>query len=113
MLDINIEAEKSLSKLTCTVVYQYPESFKELPVISYYNLAEKGGFYADNSECIQSGYVQVDIWSDIPSRCGELSAEVNEIMEGDGWTREMSADVPKKDDKIYHRTMRFQKYFNL
>ncbi len=113
MLDINIEAEKTLKKLDCAVVYQHPEKFMELPVVSYYNLTECGGFYADNSECIQNGYVQVDIWSDIPSQCGSLSVRVNELMTGDGWTREMSMDVPKKNDRIYHRTMRFQKYFNL
>lgn len=113
MLDINIEAEKSLSKLNCAVVYQYPEKFSALPVISYYNLTESGGFYADNSECVQDGYIQVDIWSDAPAECGRLSIEVNEVMERDGWTREMSMDVPKRDEKIYHRTMRFQKYFSL
>ncbi|MCC8160203.1 MAG: hypothetical protein LIO53_02620 [Oscillospiraceae bacterium] len=113
MLDINAEGEKSLSKLNCTVVYQYPETFVETPIISYYCLTECGGFYADNSECIQDGHLQIDVWSDLASECGELSILVNDVMEEDGWTREMSMDVPKKEDKIYHRTMRFQKYFTL
>lgn len=113
MVDINVEAEKSLSSLDCNVVYQYPETFTVLPVISYYNLTECGAFYTDNCECIQSGYIQVDIWSCVPSECGTLSIRVNDAMERDGWTREMSMDVPKKDDKVYHRTMRFHKYFNV
>ena len=113
MIDVNIEAEKTLSSLDCTLVYQYPEHFTNLPVISYYNVTECGAFFADNSECIQNGYVQVDIWSDVPKECGSLSIKVNDAMERDGWTREMSMDVPKKNDKIYHRTMRFQKYFTL
>ena len=113
MIDVNIEAEKVLSRLGYETVYQYPQKFTSLPVISYYNISEKGAFYADNEECIQSGYVQVDIWSDVPEKCGYISIKVNDAMAEDGWTREMSMDVPKKDEKIYHRTMRFQKYFTV
>lgn len=113
MIDINKEAQKALSNLKYTVVYQYPADFNDLPVVSYYNLSETGGFYADNTECIQNGYVQIDIWSDTGAKCGEISIEVNEVMERDGWTRKMSMDVPKKNEKIYHRTMRFYKSFVL
>ncbi|MCI8404792.1 MAG: hypothetical protein HFE49_07820 [Clostridia bacterium] len=113
MIDVNAEAQKALSGLGCKVVYQYPETFNAMPVISYYNLAEKGAFYADNSECIQDGYIQVDIWSKIPKECADISIMVNSAMERDGWTRELSMDMPKKNEKVYHRTMRFQKYFTL
>lgn len=113
MIDVNVEAEKSLSKLGCSVVYQYPESFSAMPVVSYYNLTECGAFYTDNSECIQNGYIQIDVWADTPHECGNLSIRINDVMNTDGWTREMSMDVPKNNDKIYHRTMRFQKYFNI
>lgn len=113
MIDINIEAEKTLSKTGYKIVYQYPEVFTRLPVISYYNVAEKGAFYADNAECVQDGYVQVDIWSSKPKECADISMKVNSAMEQDGWTREISMDIPKQKEKIYHRTMRFQKYFTL
>lgn len=113
MIDINTEAEKTLLKTGCSVVYQYPEHFTRLPVISYYNLAEKGAFYADNSESIQQGYIQADIWSRSPKECYDISVKVNDKLTADGWTREMSMDVPKDGDRIYHRTMRFQKYFTL
>ncbi len=98
MIDINEEAKKALLPLDCKVVYQYPESFTGEKVVSYYNLAEKGAFYA---------------WAKVPKECAELSIRINALMTNDGWTREMSMDVPKKDEKIYHRTMRFQKYFTL
>lgn len=113
MVDINTEAKKVLSALDCKVVYQYPEVFTEESVISYYNLTERGAFYADNRECIQDGYVQVDVWSKIPKECADISIRVNDAMTADGWTREMSMDIPKKNEKLYHRTMRFQKYFTL
>lgn len=113
MLDINIMAEKVLSALDCSVVFQYPEEFTSLPAVSYYTVTEKGGFYADNIECIQEGYIQTDIWAKNPSECGELSVRVNELMTNDGWHREFSMDIPRKDETVYHRTMRFKKYFQL
>ena len=113
MVDINEEAKKALRNLECKVVYQYPDSFSGGSVVSYYNLSEKGAFYADNSECIQEGHIQLDVWAKVPKECMSISIRADELMTADGWTREMSMDVPKKDEKIYHRTMRFQKYFTL
>lgn len=113
MIDVNNEAKKALLNTGYNIVYQYPEHFINLPVISYYNLAEKGAFYADNSECIQTGYIQADIWSRSPKECYDISIKVNDAFTAEGWTRQMSMDVPKRNDKLYRRTMRFQKYFTL
>lgn len=113
MLDINKEAEKTLKKASCETVFAYPHNFAKLPCVSYYTLTETGGFYADNNECIREGHIQTDIWAKVPKECGELVAELNEIMVKDGWIMEMSRDVPEKDERIYHKTMRFKKYFTL
>ena len=53
MIDINAEAEKSLSDVKCKAVFQYPKNFNNLPIISYYTVTECGGFYADNEMCIR------------------------------------------------------------
>ncbi len=111
MIDVNAEAEKTLSKLDCKIEYYYPEDFNDLPVVSFYNLTETPDFSTDNEEDIQSGTVVVDIWSDTPSDCGSIGLEVNKVMTADGWSREFSRDLGKKDG-VYHRTMRFTKYFN-
>lgn len=113
MIDINAAAEKSLGDVKCKAVFQYPKNFNNLPIISYYTVTECGGFYADNDESVQDGHIQIDIWAEIPKECSDLSAEVNEVMTKDSWVREMSMDVPENDKKIYHKTMRFQKYFTL
>lgn len=113
MIDINYEAEKTLSSLSCTVVYQHPRDFTALPCVSYYNVTEHGALYSDNAEDVQSGYVQVDVWAKEPKECGDLTLEVNDVMTLGGFVREMSADVPESDGKIYHKTMRFHKYFNV
>lgn len=112
MVDINAEAEKTLSKLDCKIEYYYPEKFNDLPIVSFYNLTERPDFTSDNEEDIQSGTVVIDIWSDNPADCGSIGLKVNEVMKADGWNREFSRDLPKTDD-VYHRTMRYTKIFNL
>lgn len=110
MTDINIEAEKILSGLECEVVFRYPETFLKLPSVSYYTLNEHSVMTADNEELIQEGSVQVDIWAKKPSECGELALKINTLMTDNGWTRQFSRDL-KKENNIYHRTMRFDKSF--
>ena len=113
MIDVNLEAEKTLSKLDCNVTYYYPKTFNNLPIISYYSLGEKGAFSYDNQESIQKGTIQVDIWSAKALECGNISIMVNDVMTNDGWHRELSKDVPNPDSRIYHKTMRFSKNFQL
>lgn len=108
MIDFNIEAEKALKGLPYNVCFYYPERFNALPVISFYNLSERGAFGYDDSEVITRGWVQVDVWADRPDQCGRVAIEAAEAMIAAGWVREMSMDVPKTDG-IYHRTMRFVK----
>ena len=112
MIDPNAEAEKALSKLNCRITYYYPEEFNDLPVVSFYNLTERPDFSSDNEEDIQCGTIVVDVWSDTPSDCGSIGIQVNNVMTADGWNREFSRDLGKIDG-VYHRTMRFTKYFIL
>ncbi len=112
MIDVNAEAEKTLLKLDCKIELYYPEKFNDLPVVSFYNLTETPDFSSDNEEDIQGGTVVVDIWSDTPSDCGSIGLQVYKVMNADGWNREFSRDLGKTDG-VYHRTMRFKKYFIL
>lgn len=113
MIDVNSEAEKSLSRLDCTVVYAHGACFTELPAVSFYSVAESAALCCDNEESVQSGRVQVDVWAKKAKKCGDIALSVNDVLTADGWVREMSADVPEQDGKVYHKTMRFQKYFNV
>jgi hypothetical protein len=112
MLDINTELEKSLKNLSCRLVYQHPESYGELPIVSFYNLTESVSLSYDNEEQLQDGVIQLDIWARLPKKCGELAIEINELLTSDGWCRQFSMDVPKQDGECaYHKTMRFIKTF--
>lgn len=113
MIDINAEAEETLSGLDCRIEYFYPEKFNELPIVTFYNLTERPDFSSDNEETIQSGTVVIDIWASEPAQCGEIGMKVNELMTSDDWSREFSRDLPPDGSGVYHRTMRFTKAFVL
>lgn len=113
MIDVNKTANKLLSPLRkegIRVCYQYPDSFKKLPAVSYYDLITKEGFRADNAEQSQLSNIQIDIWSDREAQPGEIAEKINKIMQKDGWIRELKRDLPKgAENHVYHTTMRFAK----
>lgn len=113
MIDVNKIINKLLAPLRkegIRVCYQYPESFEELPAVSYYDLLTSECFKADNAEVSQLSRVQIDIWSDREAKPGEIAAKVNEIMQADSWQRELKRDMPKgAENHVYHTTMRFAK----
>ncbi len=113
MVDVNRELEKSLASLGCALVYQQPDGFNDLPVVSYYNITESVSFASDNEELLQDGVVQLDIWAKLPSQCGDIALEINSLLAKDGWMRQFSMDVPKQSgEKAYHKTMRYLKIFS-
>lgn len=110
--DINSEAARTLSALPYRVVYNYPESFNRLPIVSFYNLSETDSFCADNAPVFQRGYIECDVWTKKAAEGGRISLDVIAAMEADGWAREFSRDITP-DGGVYHRTIRFVKDFYL
>nr|DAZ26013.1 MAG TPA: tail component [Caudoviricetes sp.] len=114
MIDINQEARKTLNKLeTVTVTYQYPRNFNTLPIVTYYTLTERSGMAYDNTEVMQDGTIQIDIWGSNAKICTDLAIQIHNLMVTDGWNREMSMDIPNPDREVYHKTMRLTKSFQL
>ena len=113
MIDVNAVADSLLAPLEnegVVLCYQYPESFNELPVVSFYNLITEEGFRADCREEAQVSRVQIDIWAEKKTQPGRIAVRVNELMQNGGWQRELDRDLPKKTEAhVYHRTMRFAK----
>ena len=110
--DINSEAEKSLVKTGYKLCLQHPKSEAEFPCVSFFTLNERPEFASDNSEDSQMGWIQVDVWADKAKTVGDMSIEISGKMKADGWSRELSRDVPDEGE-VYHKTMRFSKQFIL
>lgn len=112
MQDISKELEKSLENLSCTLVPCRPDGFNALPVVSYYNLTEFGSLAYDNTEQVQDGTVQLDIWAAVPEECAKIALEINGLLANDGWIRQFSMDIPKRAaERAYHTTMKYTKTF--
>ncbi len=110
-MDINEEAEKSLKKTGYNVVFYYPQSFSTLPVISFYTLKECGTFACDNREYFRDGTISADIWAKTPKQAVQIYADVRRCLCKDGWTEIFSADIPRGEKNVYHRSARFTKSF--
>ena len=112
MIDINQEAEKSLSKTDYRLAYRLPKEKAKFPCVTFFNITERPQMKYDNEEQIQRGWVQVDIWAEEASVCGEMLIEVNRVLTSDGWHREMSRDIPDESG-IFRKTTRYAKDFIL
>ena len=112
MTDINAEAEKSLSKTNYRLLYCLPKENAKFPCVTFFNITERPQMKYDNEERIQRGWIQVDIWAEEPSVCGEMLIKVNEVLTSDGWHREMSGDMPDESG-IYRKVTRYAQDFNL
>lgn len=113
MVEVNAIAEKNLAPLKgegFSVQYQYAEAKAKLPAVTYYSLIDRESFRTDNVEMSSKCRVQIDVWAIKRSDMSKGSIRVNELMQADGWMREMSRDMPKEtENQAYHRTMRFVK----
>lgn len=112
MTDINLEIERDLTDIGVNPVFYFPESFNELPAVTFYNLTEKGHFSMDNTEAITYGAVQIDVWDRHGDTVGRLALRITEGLTEKGWAREFAGDMPPDESGAYHRTMRFSKIFN-
>ena len=113
MVDVNEITAKILSQLQkdgISVCYQYPEDFGRVPAVSHYELFDSEGFRADNAEWSQKSRVQIDIWAEKKTEPARIAVMVNSLMQGAGWLREFSRDMPKQTEQhLYHKTMRYAK----
>lgn len=111
MIDINIEAEKSLEKTGYNIVFHYPQKMSALPVVSFFTVSESGGMSADNTDLFRCGVVEVGIFSQVPSQHSQMAQQINKVMTDDGWSRINSMDVPEEKDGVFHRKIRYTKSF--
>ena len=112
-MDINAEVRDTLLKTGNTVVFQYPKSFYNLPVISFFLVKEYGSESYDNTEAFRDATVAVDIWAKTPDECVEISQHTVTVMADDGWSELFRMDVPRGNSDVYHRTVRFVKSFSV
>lgn len=111
MIFTSLEAEKDLKETGYNIVHAFPGNFETLPVVSYYTSSEIPN-YSTTALFSERVTVAVDVWvhEDEEPLTGEMCSNIDSVMYKKGWFREYSADVPDRDSRINHHTMRFSKF---
>lgn len=92
------------------VSFFYPEDFKKLPCISFYENASADGAGYDNHIIAKDCIIQVDIWAKKYTQTDDIVQQVYTYMEEDGWRCGFESDIAKAGEHApYHHTMRFRK----
>lgn len=88
--------------------FHYPNEVDKatFPRITYFELDNFGNLYADNQEIGSGIDFQVDIWATASTTA--ISLAVDTIMTGLDFTRQSSQDLYEKENKIYHKAMRYR-----
>lgn len=86
-----------------TVTGEYPKSFATLPLISFYELSNSENKPALPGLLTEIS-IQVDVWS--KRSTGAIAQQVNNLMNGIGFRRQMSADI-SDPSSVNRKTMRF------
>ncbi|MBR1444517.1 MAG: hypothetical protein IJ583_13415 [Firmicutes bacterium] len=109
MIDLKRDVYEKLVECGVETVYFYPEDFKNLPVISYYEIENSDSGYC-GSEVISDVSFQVDVWAEKALTVSEICMNVDEKMSGIGFRRAFAQDL--NEDSVYRKTMRYSAKVN-
>ncbi|MDR2903252.1 MAG: hypothetical protein LBU77_01915 [Clostridiales bacterium] len=109
MIDVKAEVKKALGAIEgAKVFFYFPQDFKKLPCISYYEAHNAPGASGDDAEYLSEIIYVVDVWGDSSAIVTNIAIETDEKMKGIGFVREFAHDVNDPDSKVRHKTMRFR-----
>ena len=116
--NVSIQFKKALDKLKeqnpkLKIYYFYPPKFTNEPCISY-KLA--GNVITDktinNKPRRQEASYYVDFWGSSPEQLQELSEQLKVILTEEGYTCTFEQDLKDTSEIYYHKSTRFQIYFD-
>ena len=90
------------------VWYFYPQSWIQLPVISWRESGNREFAQADGGEHLAELEYTVDIWSDSPAKNAELAAGIDAAMASSRLRRDYSADLFEPSTGYHHRSARYR-----
>ena len=106
MINIKPLILAELEKLNVPVFFFHPSDWSTLPCITYYEASNTSYIRTDDQEQLSEINIQIDIWSETPSKNSELALQVDEKMSSIGFVRQFSGDLI--NDNIHHKTMRYR-----
>lgn len=108
MRDLSPEVKAALETVCNNVFYYYPDSFKKMPAISYYDC---GNSSDDNRDLLTPVAFHIDVWTKTVPALQALVTSVDTSIRGMGFRRTFSQPVP--DPSGYrHQSMIYQGVYN-
>jgi hypothetical protein len=82
----------------------------ESPYITFFEVVNDDGNYADNEPLSVSLVYQVDVWCDAShvSKLLPLASGAERVMKAQGFSRLDAAEFYEKDTKLYHKAARYR-----
>ena len=109
MADIKLEIDRVLNEIKgVTAFFYYPDDFKRLPCISFYEASNTPAAHADDDEYAAEVIYAVDVWAATDRQVEAVPAQATKKMRGIGFVREFSHDVFDPDSTVRHKAMRFR-----
>ena len=110
MADTKQDIDKALNEIQgIKAFFYYPQTFKQLPCISFYEASNIPIASADDDEYATETIYAVDVWAVTDKQVTDIAAQVIEKMNTIGFVRTFSHDVFDPDSNIRHKAMRFKR----
>ena len=93
--------------------YAYPETFDKLPVGAF-RLASDMDTESDlkKTPYKTENEIYVSLFGESPAELESISTNLVKKANAAGFVKQFLADLPKRDEKYYHREIRFKVNFN-
>lgn len=91
------------------VYFQFPNDFKTLPCISYFEYNNSGEFFCDDVEVGSEILYQIDVWSE--SSTSAIAQAVDTIMVAEGFVRLKASDRYEPSTAIHQKSMLYVNHY--
>ena len=117
MLDIDawvltkLEGDTTLVSIlgsTDQIMYEYPNSFDVLPIVTYKEINQPHAQFGDNTLTAVESYFELHVWTDDTGTTA-IAQAIDNIMIGLFYACEYNSPVPEPDTKFRHRVMRYRR----
>ena len=106
MINIKPLILAELEKLHYPVFFFHPSEKASLPCISYYEASNVEVLRTDNEEQLSEINIQIDVWSESPSKNSEIALKIDKSISTLGFVRQFCGDL--YDNGVHHKTMRYR-----
>ena len=92
-----------------SITTPYPRSLtssETMPCLTYFEMTNIGGLYADDVEAASDIVFQIDLWG--ITSLSDYKLAVDDVMTGIGFSRIYCTDLYETDTKINHVPMRYR-----